>query len=578
MPEKISFELLRPMLERNLEILEREFPTMFWVPNIAQERALAPWSKPPYPFAVVCTYANGTGKTNGLVQDIAATCLGPEYVANPWVSDRQYYRELAPLREQGKLHCRLTADADDIQEGGPLFSEIKDWIPSAQFSGKSSGGVHKILTIPWPSDPNVKNTVEIKTFGQPAKSHAGSNLHRIWINEPPPQDVFEETIGRTRSKKGSPSTHILVFATVVDDADYIYDYLEDPEFKDRILHLQGSTWENCVGEEVPEDVGRKLGLQRAIAGGFITRGVLARASIENMIAVWSKRAGMVDARIWGLPQSIGGAIYKTFDSAIHVIKPYQIPHNAKVIQVVDPHDSSPDLSGWFMVTAQGKLKAIAEWPTRGQWESVRGRDLNIAATCEAWVSVEAELGLEHDAVTRVGDPNKFNDPDPNTLQTLQQLYAEHGFTFNTTINDDMEFGHREVETVLWYDRDRWEKDPRDPRNVPGFQVFETCPNIHRHMQKYGYVKKRDATAAWTDQVSQKFKGGADLVRYAVLALKQMSDAGGGNPNNNMSDFDRIQLGRDPYRTSMSANLESAERASREVKFIKGRRVVQWVPR
>ena len=338
------YAFLRQSLKRNLGVLEREYPTLFWVPNIAQERGLTPWNEAPYPFLQLCTYANGTGKTNLCVQDMAATLLGPKYCNTEFVNGK-YYHDLDRLRNAGKLRTRIVCDGEDIRENGSMWSEITDWMPTAKFSGKTSSGTFKQLQVPLPENPKIINYVDIKTFDQNPRSHAGANLNRIWMNEPPPEGIFSETIGRTRSKRGDATTHILIFATVLDEAGYLFDYLEDPDFADRVIHLEGSTWENCCGDELEDSIAHRLHLKQDDDGNWITRGVLTRDSIENMISAWKKKPGEIEARLWGRPMHLGGSIWKTFHPEVHIVPDFPIPRRFPVIQVVDPHDAHADLSG-----------------------------------------------------------------------------------------------------------------------------------------------------------------------------------------------------------------------------------------
>lgn len=559
------YEFLRQSLRRNLSILERDFPTLFWVPNLAQERGLHPWDKPPYPFLQLCTYANGTGKTNLCVAgDMAATLLGPKYCNVEFVNG-QYYRDIDGLRESGKLRTRITCDGEDIRENGSLWAEITDWIPGAKFSGKTSSGTFKQLQVPLPHNPSVVNYVDIKTFDQNPRSHAGANLHRIWINEPPPEAVFSETVGRTRSKRGQASTHILIFATVLDEAEYLFDYLEDPEFAKRVVHLEGSTWENCCGDEIPDEVAHRLHLEKDDDGNWITRGVLTRDSIENMISAWRKKPGEIEARLWGRPMHLGGAIWKTFDPMVHVVNDYPLPRRVPIFQVVDPHDAHADLSGWFYLTANGRVVWFMEWPEE-PWELLHGRKYSISETCDIWRRMESDMGIASRIAGRFGDPNKFLDPDPNTMKTIQQLFAEPGndFSFNTNINDSLEVGHRVVEEFFWYDSAIRARDPDDPAARPRQTFFASLRNLTTAAKRYGFRTNKDGSL--TDRVSKKYKGGADIIRYGDMAVKTLGYGEYVGSQEQESDYDRVRKSR------------QGSRGMEKRSTIKGRRVVGSRPR
>lgn len=544
-----QYDFWRKAIKRNLEILRREYPTVFHVPNMAQERSLSAIAKSPYPFVWLNTMANGTGKTNLLAVDLAATLLGPQYVNPAWINS-QYYSDIAHLREAGKFRSRITCDAEDIRENGSLWTEIHDWIPSARFSAKTSAGTFKQLVVPLPHNPTISNFVDIKTFDQAPRSHAGANLHKNWWNEPGPEDVFNETIGRTRTKKGEVQTMVAIFATVLDEAGYLFDLMDDPEFAGRVAHIEGSTWENCAGDELPDEIAVQLikngrNLKRDENGHWNTRGVLTRESIENMVSAWKKHPAELEARVWGKPMVLGGSVWKNMNPNIHVVKDYRPSQNLPVIQVVDPHDAHDDLAGWFIVHPQYRLTAIAEYPD-DIWENMNSRRHSISSVCEIWKTIEDRLGISDRVIMRIGDPNKFEDPDPNTMKTLKQLYAAEDFRFVTTISDDLEYGHRIVEEMLYYDQLLYHQNPGDPLARPRLLFTEKTPNLSRHCHRYGY-KSRDGNM--TNRVSLRYKGGADIVRYACVSARSvLQNRISGDGGKNKSDAERVKAARRPKTT------------------------------
>jgi phage terminase large subunit-like protein len=563
----VSDYVLHPDKIRSaLETLEQMYPTLFWVPNVAQTRVLDVWNTKPYPFITMATPGNGTGKTCCMVQDIAGVYLGLDYVNAEWLRS-EYYQEIRPLVDAGKFRGRIVCKAEDVKEGGSVYEEVRQWIPCAKFVMKTSSGYYQKIEIPLPGNPNIKNVVDIKTFDQEKTAHSGSNLHRIWMNEPPPPEIFGEEIGRTRSLKGKSQCHVLIFATVLDQSGYLWDMLDDPDMHDRIAHIEGCIWENCAGEDLPDHVGVKLGLKRGEDGVWITRGVLSRQSIENQIATWRRTCpAEAEAREWGKPMFLSGVIYKNFDPAVHVVKDFPIPRRYPIVQIVDPHPSRPDFSGWFAVTPMHELIGIHEWPAE-PFELIKNRELTIEQTCGEWRRIESALGISNQIIGRYGDPNMFNSPDPATLQSLKMLYSAHGFNFNTNVNDDIEYGHRSVESLLYYDRERWIMNNADPTNRPKMLFFESCMNLTTAMQRYGRKNQRDPTAPPSEQIDKKYACVAGVIRYAAVSFPSFSGSvSAGEDRKPMSDYERMRSGRDKYRKFGAGKVES----------IKGRRVVSSV--
>lgn len=564
--EKPVLEIQRDAWAKQLAVLEEMYPTMFWVPNIAQARVVDCWNgdEGSWPFITLMTPGNGTGKTNTMIQDIAGVYLGPDYVNKDWVKSK-YYQDVEHLRDAGKFRGRIVCKAEDVKEGGSVYEEVMQWIPSAKFVNKTSSGYYQKLHIPHPVNPNIVGICDIKTFDQEKTAHSGSNLHRIWMNEPPPPEIFGEEIGRTRSKSGQVQCHVLIYATVLDQSGYLWDMLDDPDMKDRMVNFQGCIWENCVGSEVPNHIARKLGLKRDKDDiGWITRGVLSRASIENQIATWRRTCpAEAEAREWGKPMFLSGVIHQSFDTAVHIVKPFPIPKRWPIIQVVDPHPSKEDFSGWFAISPLHELVGVAEWPAK-PFELIKNRTLTIEEMCSEWRRMEAEMGIAEQIVARFGDPNMFESPDSNTLKTIKQLYAVHGYSFNTNVNDNLEYGHRSVDTLLYFDREQWNINPSEPKNRPKLTFFETCSNLCVAMQRYGRKANRDPSAPPSEQIDKKYACVAGVIRYAAVSFNYYtSGATGRKGEEKMSDYERMKRGRDKYRLGSVEN----------VRTIKGRKVI-----
>lgn len=529
-------------LKAAVEEILKMYPTLAWVPNLAQRRIIAPWSKPPYPKMVVASCGNGVGKTNVLPQDLAGCLLGPEFLNDCWNKDQttgaavgmtmfQYYHDCKHLRDAGKFQYRLLCGPEDMKEGGSLLTEIKAYIPTARFSGKTSTGSYKQIDIPHPTIAGIKNIVDIKTFEQDTTTHAGPTLHRIGINEPPPFDVFAETFARTREKKSSNiEATVLLNATILDKATWVFDLENDERFAGRVLFIQGSMWENCCGEEITEDIAatlfEKIGvrLEKNKNGkGYITYGQLTRRSIDDQIAMYDRTdPQQIDARIWGANVQLFGSEFKEYNSNVHVIPSAKIPKNVPIVQVVDPHPVKPDLCGYFYLDYMNKVRWFQDWPTI-PWEKLKGRDKSIEQTCAEWKELEDRLGISDQIVVRVGDPNRFKTPDSRDLMQLWCLYAPFGFTFNLFVSDNLEVGHQEIHSRLSYNKKLYQQDPLDPRSWPEMTFADTgCDNLKTAMKFYGRKANKDPMAALTEQLDKKYKDAMDIIRYGSVFVKNKS--------------------------------------------------------
>ena len=526
--EKLKEVLKDPVkalqLKEAIDVLERHLPSLFCGLNICQRRAFkAMYSKLPttgdMPHVSLITPANGVGKTFMMVQDIIGWTKGSEFLHREvFPSEAISFYDSDPvqkLRDRGLLSLRLVCDAEDMKDGGSVYKTIQEWMPDAEFTAMDTTKCYRQIVVHHPYIQGIKTVIAVKTFNQEVRKHSGSNCHRIWVNEPMPQDIWGETVGRTRSKKGQFDGTIAIFATVLDQAPYVTDLVDEP----RNVHIRGAVWENCVGEEVTDEMARavleKIGvrLEKSHDGvGYITYGVLTRKSIENMIAGWGASPEELDARMFGLFMHLEGRILKNLNPEVHLIPALQyldVPANWPVIQVVDPHPRHPDVSVWLAITPAMRTVVIDEYPRYRNggpyYEQIKFRSETIEQTCEAWRRIEAERGITNQVVARIGDPNRFLDPNPRNNKPLQYDYAQQGFFFTVDVVDDIMTGHNELQVATTYNRMLWEMYPDDPHNIPLMLICDNCVNVWRSATRYSWKEKRDYTSSLSEQVDHKYR-------------------------------------------------------------------------
>jgi hypothetical protein len=519
----------KPILtSEEMLILKNRFPSLYWVPNIAQERAFKTWMDPDssmWPRVHVVTYGNRTGKTDWLAEILCGAAKGGKWV------NQQYCR--MPLfdafdfkRKNRLLTIWWVCDGEMMKGNGPDFKAIKKHIPDAMFKAKMNNGVFREIHIPAidkDGEP-FEIIVSVKTHDMDALSYAGDNVDLILCDEPLPQDKWGELSGRMVNLAGEVGGRIIIGATPLKMAGYLGDMLEDPESSEagRVVHNEGSIWENCVGHEVPDEEGIRLGMTRSPDGkGWITRGHLSAEGIKNAIQNW-KASGDPDevaARRDGKFTHVQGRIYKIFFPDAHIIDPYEIPESYPIVHVVDPHDARPDACGWYVITPKMQLICIAEYPTK-PFELITGRSETIAQICDLWRNIESTF--KGRVALRIGDPNKMNDPDPATNLRLRELYATHGFVFDTNVIDNLDYGHELVRQALYFDKEKFMQFPGEPMYRPRLMFFSTCRNHKVFMQKYTMQKWKDPSKPMPTKIDQVWKDFPDLVRYLIVKMQEWS--------------------------------------------------------
>lgn len=575
--QKVKFSELDPYKQMEIKTkvlpaIRENFPSMFLGLNTAQYRALRDSYTPMpgsglLPTFHAVSFANGVGKTHMMGEDMIGWTMGPEFLradAFP-IEAIEFYRSLGPLRDAGSLSLRLVCMSDDMKPGGSVFVILHDIFPWAKLSGQDNGKCFRQIEVPHPFIDGVSNYIQVKTFDQDEVKHSGNTCHRIWINEILPGKLLGETIGRTRSKAGQLDGSILNTATMLDQAGYLEDLEDDPDIRYR--NSAGHLYENCAGHEVTEEMAREVEeaigvrLQKNPDGpGYITNGVLSKSSITSQIAFWRKNCpDQLEARKSGKFIRGAGRIYVTYNPEVHEVddEMYDPVPPYPAIQIVDPHSAKPDFSIWAIVTPGDRLVVIGEWPTVeefGPYERLDFRKHTIGETCEEWRRMESMLGISGNVVARLGDPNRFNDPNPRrTGGRLWMDYAEHGFNFFFKIDDDLDTGIRAVQEYLHYDMFRRNLSPNDPLALPHLFFARRCENTRRGISRYGFRTKRDPDAATSEQINKKFSEPADVVRYMCVWHKQNCFAQLRTRRQSGSDdYEKIKQGRVPKKRRMAS--------------------------
>jgi hypothetical protein len=553
-------------LDKASREIEIAFPSIFMVPNVAQYRALEVMYGPvnesgKIPDMVSVEFANACGKTHLFILDEIGWTLGPDYLC--WEAFPEcaidVYRRAAEKRDKGLLSLRVVCVSDDMKAGGSLYELHKQVFPWAKITAPDSGRCFRQIDVPHPTKKGVINSFTVKTFEQSTDSHSGSTCDRILINENLPDSLWGETNGRIRSKKGEAQGTIAQFATRLSKSQYLNNFNERAEGKFIFKRAIGHIYENCVGEEVTDEMAnevfREIGviLEKNPEGpGYITNGVLTRETIEAKIEGWMQGSPHeVEARKSGKPIDSGGKIYANYHEDIHVIPDdtYQSAlNNCPVGQVVDPHSARPDASIWFQILPSDRLVIIDEWPTFkefGDFDAIKSKRFTVPEKCEIWSLFESTRGYDC-GDHRVGDPNRFREPNSEDTGMLLDLYGANGFDFNIDVNDELEYGHELVNQYLWCDLNVRRLSPNDPAAQPRLVVYKRCQNTINAFSDYSRNISRDENIGVLETIGKRRACFAALIRYLVVWHKDGNNYDRVKVDKNRKDeYDAIKYGRIP---------------------------------
>lgn len=479
---------LRTAAQVKLDEYRAARPGMFFVPNIGQEKAFLPYKKAPYPYIMVFGGGNGVGKTAAMAIFLLGCAYGKEEVSD-FFDDWDFFDDLQKKWERRGKHrplmFRVVCHADSMKEGGSVLQAFKDWWPKERYKLHKHG---KTYYSQIECDNGV--IIDFKTHDQDKGAHSGTTLDGVAFDEPPPEGVYAESVGRTRD-----SGFMAFFLTPLEMAGWMMDQILDQADGQRVQVVNASLWENC--KDIPG-----------------TRGHLSRESIQNMIIEWGRLGPHeLEARVQGLFTHLSGAIYKTYSPNVHLVRPFPIPPDWPVYCIIDPHDAKPPAITWI---AQSPTNAyvVREWPTE-EYTKLGNTTFTLQQIASAIRDIEGPFSDQ--VLWRFMDPNKGKTPrsHADTVRTVQEEYGDLKLYFELS-EDDLQVGHSRVIQMLHYDVNR----PVEVPNVPYLYVFSDCKNTHNALQKYGLKRQAVPGASLTTNVDKKYKDFADNVRYFAMRVQQ----------------------------------------------------------
>jgi hypothetical protein len=490
------------------------YPTKDFVPNIAQERALAAYrtkheSYKDFPFGTIFTGGNGVGKTADLAVFLAGMTLGKEFLHPEYFGNHEYFDWCQKVRRERRLKIRIVCDAVDMEENGSVYQEIHRWVPVARFEDKL-GKYYSTVIIPAPSKDFHPTYIDVKTHNQDIVAHAGPTYDMILFNEPCPEKLWSENMARLR-RGGRYAT----FLTPLHMAAYLHNVITGNRIDGKIAHVQASIWENC----------------RDIPG---TRGILARSDIETQIASWEQVNPLeVPARRDGKFMYLAGAVFQIYSHEHHVISPENTRSEWNIYQVVDPHPHKPHVALWVAVCPLGLFRVIAEYPTE-DWTQLTGTTLTLKDFCKEYRLVESGKHpkfpyIQHARVQeRFGDPNGMKAEHPYNRATIQAEYSwAGGLDYNTNVDNDIALRHNRIRELLQFDPAR----RVEGMNTPHLYVYSTCWNMRRALGEYRYATKQGSGAGLSDKLDPTWKCWIDALGYLLVSVSGW-EAGGSGPEGN----------------------------------------------
>lgn len=438
-------------------------PLAFFTPNGKQHEFSRLES-----FVNVFSTGNGVGKTVGAVNIIGNLIYGPQ---SKWFDTPRYRDFYRP--SNGRIVSTI------MNVGANIIPCLKEWFPKNTYNALKAGKTYD-------SRFEVGNgcQFDIMTYDTDPEQFAGPTLQWIWFDEPPPNAIFGECIGRLR--RGGL---VIITMTPLYAGGWIFDRINDP------FASSSEPW-SLISAEI-EDNCEDHGV----------RGVLKHKDIERIIAEYPEEER--EARISGKPIHLMGRVYGLFDPAVHVVE--ETPDVGKWYVVCDPHDRKPFAIGWYLVDPTGDIYCIDEYPNES-YHNLKSSNLVVEDYAQIIKKKNEDLGVT--TPTYIIDARYGNRKSVQTGDTIRDEFDRHELYFINSYTDDnasVASGHDRVKQYLKYDR----KKPIDSVNKPKLYVKSNCKNHLYGFLHYTYGDFRDKEKNLQEKPEEKYKDFMDLVRYVV---------------------------------------------------------------
>lgn len=388
------------------------------------------------PFITLYAAANGVGKTATAVNAIAEICW-PTPGGHAWIKGPLY--EKFPFLKR----IRIISDPSVVES---IIKEMKHWFPVGRYvTSKGRSAYEKY----WKTDTGFD--IDVMTYDQDPKDFESANLGLVWMDEPPPINIYKASIARLR--RGG---RLFITATPLEGSEWMYDEI--------FTSASNSEGRRAIVEAQMEDACKIHGV----------RGHLEHENIQLLISQYSEDEQQ--ARVHGKFAHLTGIIFKQFSPPIHVIAPFQInKKDYTVYQYLDPHPRTPDAALWVAVDRKGTKYVIDEL-----FLKCMGGDSELATRVQ-------EKDDHYRVEARKIDPSACIT-DQHRGKSLQQVLADYG-TWYEPANKKREAADRCIGNALNYT-----KVGDNIIIAPQVYIFSTCVRTIFELQHYRWDNWRGKTA------------------------------------------------------------------------------------
>ncbi|MDD3831552.1 MAG: terminase family protein [Clostridia bacterium] len=262
----------------------------------------------------------------------------------------------------------------------------------------------------------------------------GVSLDFVWFDEEPPLDIYSECKMRLLDRKG----FIYGTMTPLKGLTWVYEQIFlNAQQDDEVWHI---TMEWADNPYLPQD------------------------EVQHYTQTMSTEE--LKSRRYGEFYSQSGLVYSEFDSTVHVIQPFEVPHEWYDNISIDPGLNNPLSCHWYAVDSDGVVYVIAEHYEAKQSVSYHAR--KIEHMCN-------QLGWHRDSSGRISAliDSASNQRTLASSKSVAELFYEQNIAVNTRVNKDLFSGINRVKAYL-----------KPEVGQPRLYIFSCCVNLIREFKSY----------------------------------------------------------------------------------------------
>ena len=482
-------------------------PALFWCPNGPQERLIKTFANsiktkenPSDIATLICTFANGVGKTKLMEQLITNMVYGKQSgwfnydIFENWTLPKRIWYCSTPTALKNKVLPELLKAIKKASNNSDITFKT--------FKGHAGYVVRIEFSNGW--------TIYFFSYHQSASELEGDEVGII-INDEPAPEAFNKA-QKSRRRMGNITIHVMT--PLYCDPYLVHDYKAAKEKNIQGMYtLEGSVYEAC----------QKRGI----------RGHLDPTTIDRMVEEYDPDER--DARAFGRFMFFSTRIYSTFTRDIHSAKPMpdggfdyhgrivRIPEGAILKMSNDPKDGTYDAVLWFWKFPNGRMYFFAESPLDNSeyyWKMKKHKDQRDKLL--EWIKIEKMHKMKVDR--RIID-KIFGIEQTRGNTHIADQYFEEGQRLAKELNDpSIEFfffqshGKADDKGMLKYRHEAVRKALKiQPDGMPLIIFSTDCVHGIRGMENY--IRSYSITALEkTMEIDappvQKFKDFPDATGFA----------------------------------------------------------------